>query len=186
MFQNLVRQAQAGNSNAVEEIIEKLYPLVIASIKRNYNKENEYDDLIQMGYLKILESIYEYDLNSSVYFLGFVKMNLRFLYLDCHKIRRHNSLNEIVGEDSDELVDLIVDDGIDVLNEVIGQFDYECVTKGLKNLPNRQKQVILMYYYYEMGIKDISASLNISYRTVVNTKTKALLNLRKSMKECLF
>lgn len=187
MFQDLVKRAKEGEEEAISVILEKLYPLIISSIRRNYNREAEYDDLIQMGYLKILESIYEYDLSSSVYFLGFVKMNLRFMYLDCHKRRIHTSLNEPCKDQEDgfELLDLILDPE-DTLEEVLSKMESEYITNRLKNLPNRQKQVILMYYYYEMGIKEISDSLNISYRTVVNTKTRALLNLRKSIGDGLF
>jgi len=38
--------------------------------------------------------------------------------------------------------------------------------------------VLKMYYFEDMGMKDIAKDLGLAYRTVVNTKTNGLEKLR--------
>ncbi|NLC04430.1 MAG: sigma-70 family RNA polymerase sigma factor, partial [Tissierellia bacterium] len=52
---------------------------------------------------------------------------------------------------------------------------------SLSVLGPRQRQVIWLFYVEEMSIGDIAHKLNISYRTVVNSKTKALKRLKKEI-----
>lgn len=178
-MEDLVFKAKNGDRNSLSEILERVYPLIISSIRRNYNKEAEYEDLIQMGYLKTIECVNDYDKSYNTYFLGYLKMSLRFMYLDLHKRKKMGSLNERT-EDDLEFVDLIADD-LNLSEEVILKLYGEYITKQLNILSKRQKQVIMMYYYYEMNIDEISKKLNISYRTVVNTKVNALKKLKESL-----
>lgn len=183
MFDNLVGRAKDGDLDAVGEIIEKLQPLVKASIKRYYNKINEYEDLLQDGNIKILESINSYEKSKGVHFLGYMKMNLKFLYLDKHKIKIHDSLNKTIGDSETEEIDLLVSQDLNILDQVIERDINGALGKSLGNLSERQKQVILLYYFEKLSIQEIAERLGISYRTVVNTKTNAIKNMKKNINE---
>lgn len=67
MFNEMVKKAKTGDEKALGEIVESLQPLLISSIRRYYNKPKEYDDLMQDGNLKIIESINDYDLDKGVH-----------------------------------------------------------------------------------------------------------------------
>lgn len=179
MFDELLKKAREGDKDSKEEIIKRLQPLIISSIRKYYNKGSEYEDLIQDGNIKILECIRDYDPKKEVHFLGYVKMSLRFLYLDKHKIKIHHSLNEMVGDGETELIDLIVSDHMDILEGILLKEEYQELTKALGCLTDRQKQIVHLYYIERMKIDDIATLLDISYRTVVNTKTRAIEILRK-------
>src|SRR5699024_7371446 len=88
----LLKKARRGDVSSQEEILERLKPLIIKSIQRYYNNKEEFQDLIQEGYLLVLECIENYDENKGVYFLGYVKAMLKFAYLNKHKERIHTSL----------------------------------------------------------------------------------------------
>lgn len=185
MFDDLVEKAKDGDRSAVAEIIEKLQPLVKASIRRYYNKINEYEDLLQDGNIKILESIHSYEKSQGVHFLGYIKMNLKFLYLDKHKIKIHDSLNKTIGDSEIEEIDLLPSQDLNILDGVIEKEISETLGQLLGNLPERQKQVILLYYFEKMSIKEIGEKLGISYRTVVNTKTNGIKNMRESINDII-
>jgi RNA polymerase sporulation-specific sigma factor len=185
MFDELVEKAKAGDRSAVAEIIEKLQPLVKASIRRYYNKINEYEDLLQDGNVKILESIHSYKKSQGVHFLGYIKMNLKFLYLDKHKIKIYDSLNKTVGDGEIEEIDLLVSQDLNILDQVIEKEISETLGQLLENLPERQKQVIILYYFEKMSIQEIGDKLGISYRTVVNTKTNGIKNMRGSINDII-
>src|SRR5699024_4613845 len=104
----LVVKAKKGDKESKEEILNRLEGLVINSIKKYYNNVHEYDDLIQEGNMVILESIASYDKRKGVYFLGYIKIMLRYSYLNNHKKRQHLSLNvEAKNGEGDELLNLL-------------------------------------------------------------------------------
>lgn len=179
MFSELVKRARAGEVEAVEEIIKRLQPLLIASIRRYYNKPEEYEDLMQDGNMKIIQSINTFDEGKGVHFLGYIKMNIRFLYLDKHKERIHQSLNERVGEGEVEIVDLLEGEEVDFLGSLMEGERHEELRRALGSLTRRQGEVVELFYGRGLAIGEIANSLGISYRTVVNTKTRALEKMRK-------
>lgn len=179
MFNEMVEKAKSGDKEALEEIIERLQPLLVSSIKRYYNKSDEYEDLMQDGNLKIIESINDYDKDKGVNFLGFIKFNIKYLYLDKHKERFHQSLNQQIGDGETELIDLLVGEEIDFLENIIKVEERKDLIKALKKLTERQREIIQLYYGENMSIGDIANELGLAYRTVVNTKTRALEKLKK-------
>ncbi len=81
----LLEKSKAGDLEAIEILLYKLKPLILASIRRYYNKVDEYDDLIQEGYEIILVAIEEYEENRGTQFLGYVKLQLKYHYLNKHR-----------------------------------------------------------------------------------------------------
>lgn len=177
MFQELVKKAKADDIAAKDEIIKRLQPLIISSIKRYYYNKNEFDDLIQAGNLKILESIILYDEKKGIYFLGYIKIMLKYMYLDMHKIKRHSSLNEKTSDTDIELIDLLVSDEVDILENIVVTEQIKSLREAINCLTDRQKAIILLFYIEKNSIGEIADKLNIKYRTVVNIKTSAVKKL---------
>ena len=183
MFNELIDRAKNDDILAANEIVEKLQPLVKTSIRRYYNKINEYEDLLQDGNLKILESISSFEKDKGVHFLGYIKMNLKFLYLDKHKIKIHASLNKNIGDSETEEIDLLVSDDLNIEDKIIKKEMSTKLGQALEKLPKRQKEVIILYYFEKMSIQEIGEKLGISYRTVVNTKVNGIKNMRGNIND---
>ena len=126
----------------------------------------------------ILQCIRDYDPRKGVHFLGYIKTNLRYLYLDKHKIKHHISLNQPVGDSESEMVDLLVSEDMGPIDIIIEDERNDWIRKSLNILTERQREVIICFYVYKMSIDDIAKKLGISYRTVVNTKTRAIEKLK--------
>src|SRR5699024_2848665 len=176
----LVVKAKKGDKESKEEILNRLEGLVINSIKKYYNNVHEYDDLIQEGNMVILESIASYDKRKGVYFLGYIKTMLRYSYLNNHKKRQHLSLNvEAKDGEGDELLNLLESEEASPLDEYLDLEEQSGLNHILGRLTDRQRQVIIYFYYENMSIGDIAKRLGITYRTVVNTKTRAIERIRE-------
>lgn len=179
----LLVKAKQGDVNSKEEILNRLQGLIIKKIQRYYNKREEYDDLIQNGNLVILECIKNYDEKRGVYFLGYVKTMLKYAYLNRHKKREHLSLNIPVGEDGeDELMNILESEEEGPMENILRLEDKSEIKKALSKLTDRQREVIIAYYIEGLSINDIAKRLGITYRTVVNTKTRALEIMRQQLK----
>lgn len=179
----LLEKARKGDVESTELIIEKLNPLIVASIRRYYNKAADYDDLIQEGRLAVLECIKDYDESKGVYFLGYVKTMLKFLYLNKHKEKILLSLNTPIGESKDqELIDILESEDGDILEEILKTEELEEIRYALESLTERQRKVIIYFYFEGYSISEIAKRMDATYRTIVNTKTNALEKMRRMLK----
>lgn len=179
-WNELVKLSKEGDKKAKEEILNRLLPLIISSIKRYYNRRELYEELIQEGNLCILECIESFQTDKNVYFLGYVKLQLRYLYLDKNKEKVHISINTKIGEKKeDEIIDTIESTDLEPLDEILDKEIKGQLHIYLKELTQRQKDIILLFYAMRWSISKIAEELDISYRTVVNTKTRAIDILRK-------
>ena len=182
-WSSLVERSKEGDVDAKEEVLNRLLPLIISSIKRYYNRREFYEELIQEGNLCILEAIESFDPGQNVYFLGYIKLQLRYLYLNKNRQKFHASLNVIIGDESqEEIINLIPSDEIGTEDNLIVEEEIEELNESLKCLTDRQRRVVILFYVNRNSITEIANSLNVSYRTVVNTKTRALEILRKNLK----
>ncbi len=153
MWENLIQEAKNDNKEAMEEIINRLQPLIISSIRKYYNNGKEYEDLIQEGNLMILESLKDYDSTKGVHFLGYIKLNLKYLYLNKHKRKIHLSLNEPLGDGELEMIDLLVSDAQPALDVILEDEKNIQIKKALDKLTQRQKEIIILYYVKNMSMR---------------------------------
>lgn len=178
IIDKLLEESRNGDVNSKNELLIKLRPLIISSINKYYPNSRDYEDLIQDGYVVILDCIEQYDPSKGVYFLGYVKTMLKYNYLQNHRNKTMISLNSPLGEDKEgEMIDLLESKDLGPLELFLEIERDNTLSKALSILGPRQRQVIEMFYLEGLSIADIAKCLEISYRTVVNTKTRALERL---------
>lgn len=183
MFQKLVGLAKLGDKNSEKEIINKLQPLLVSSIRKYYNISQEYEDSMQDGNLLILQCIRDYDEEKGVYFLAYIKSKIMYLYLNKNKRKKHLSLNEKLKDGESEIIDLIESDDMDILDSLIKSQGNMDLYRAYEKLSKREKQVISLYYMRRKNMKIIAKELEISYRTVVNIKSSGIDKLRIYLKK---
>ncbi|RKD32319.1 sigma-70 family RNA polymerase sigma factor [Thermohalobacter berrensis] len=166
-------------------MILRLKPLILSSIKRYYNKKDIYDDLIQEGYELILNGLENYDEKKGVHFLGYIKLLLKYHYLNKNKDNENTiSLNMPINDEEDmELIDTIQSKSLNQEEIIVKREDNEILHSSFLKLTKRQRQVISLFYVNNLSIKEISKKLGISYRTVVNTKATAIKKLKKFLEK---
>ena len=158
--------------------------MIISSIKHYYNRRDLYEELIQEGNLCILEAIESFEMDKKVYFLGYAKLQLKYLYLNKNKEKVCLSLNTKIGEKKeDEILDTLESQGLEPLEEIMEEILKTQVNTCLKYLSKRQRDVVVLFYVNRLSIGEIAEKLDVSYRTIVNTKTRAIEILREHLKE---
>lgn len=103
--------------------------------------------------------------------------------LESLKFLSHTSLDQLIGisEESDiKLMDLISTEKKEEPEEKILKYEQiEMLGRAISQLDKRQKQVLTLYYYEELSMKEIAAVLNVTVSRVSQLKTMALVNIRK-------
>jgi RNA polymerase sigma factor for flagellar operon FliA len=93
------------------------------------------------------------------------------------------SLNDIwfMGDDSDELSIMETLEAPDNMNPDIimeKQEIKEYIIEAIKKLPDKEKKVIVLYYYEDLTLKEIGQVLDVTESRVSQLHTKAIMRLR--------
>lgn len=106
-----------------------------------------------------------------------------FLDWQCQmKVNNVVSLNEYMEQGSDVPADKNIASGFDGPEAVIEQSELkEMLEEALDLLTDKEKKVILLYYYEELTLKEISYVLEVSESRVSQLHTKALQKMKTKM-----
>lgn len=137
------------NKNQLEYIYKQLHREAFLWARQccSYNEEHA-REVMQMVYLKVLEGKAKFHEKSNIKtWLFAVIRNTSFDYVKSQTIHvRLESITEIENEE-----------------QYYNDNDYE---QTLKNLPDRQHQVLLLVFYHDMTLNEVTEVLNISIGSV--------------------
>lgn len=170
----IIHQSLKGDINAQEKLLKKLKPLLLRNIAKYSLKEDDIEDLLQEGYIVILNSLKSYNPIKNVHFLGYVKVNIQYFYINYFRNKTINyiSLNNMSKEitnTTDSFAQLLEAEEIAELHECI------------KSLPIKDQNILTLFYKEEFSISKISDILNIPYRSVLGRKRNSIKKLRKML-----
>jgi len=161
------------NIDNSEQIINAYMPLLKANARKF--SRFEYDEMIDESKILAMESICEYDKNKGS-FGYFLKLKLLYHYLDKSKIDPVNSLDDL-DSNGEAIVETIVDD-FDFEEMLFNNEKYEFLYKAIDSLEEKDKEIIIYKFFYDMTITEISNIMDISYKTVANRTSLAIRKLR--------
>ena len=146
--------------------------------------DNIVEDLLQEGYIVILEGIKEYDKNRNAHFLEFIKIKIRFFYKNyfrnTKKQRLTDSLDDKMENSHKEMFinifsqnQILIEDSFERAEQI------DSVMKCIKELKTIDQAIINLYYFKCLSMFEISNKLNISYRSAIGRKHNAINKLKK-------
>ena len=92
------------------------------------------------------------------------------------------SLNEYLEQGNDIAPDRVTGSGFDTPEGVVERSELrEMLDKALELLTEKEKKVILLYYYEELTLKEISAVLEVTESRVSQLHTRALQKMKTKM-----
>lgn len=177
----LVVRLQNGDGGAFEEIYKLTSGKAFATALSIVKNRDDAEDLLQDAYVTVLNKINT--LEKPETFIGWfniiVANKAKNFLQKSHPIMFHDDEDEelVLGSITDE--DEEYKPGIDVEKEELRKD----VMSLINNLSDEKKTVILLYYYDNMSIKDISQALEINENTVKSRMLQAKKDLTKGVKE---
>lgn len=198
----LALEAQGGDSSTVAALWTEVEKFIRWQARRRLHLTGvlagaEYDDLVQGGYLALVEAVDSYDVAKGG-FLTMLNFKLLTIFAEMQGLRTgHDALNRAavsldapIGEDGGDAVqmaDFIPDPQaqaeLDGVNERIFQSQLQqALTRALDALPPNRREVIKARFYENKTLKQVGIERQISPERARVLEFEALRQLRQGAK----
>jgi RNA polymerase sigma-70 factor (ECF subfamily) len=175
----LVSLYQTGNEEAFEMLLHRhksrIYTAIYLIVKDRYVAE----DLLQETFIKVVNTIKRSRYNEEGKFSPWLSRVAHNLAID--HFRKKKRYPEIVLEDGSRVFN-----SLDFAEDSFESSQMLKETKTrlrelVKELPEEQKQVLIMRHFLQMSFQEIAERSGVSINTALGRMRYALINLRKKM-----
>lgn len=161
----------------VERHKDRVYTTVYLIVKDRYTAE----DLLQEVFIKAIKTIKSGKYNEEGKFLPWILRIAHNLAVDFYrKSRRYPT---IVMEDGSNVFNTLEFSESSIEDEKIKQDTYAILKKYIKELPDAQREVLVMRHYMKMSFQEIAEATEVSINTALGRMRYALLNLKKKFEQ---
>ena len=179
--QELVREYLTGSENALEHLItrhkEKVCTSIIIFTKDRYLAE----DLFQDTFIKVINKLKAGKYKEEGKFLPWV---MRISYNICiDHYRKTKRSPKVVNTEGFDIFDILPLSQESPEQLMMGNQSKDKVRKLLEELPEEQKEVVLLRHYYDFSFKEIAELTGVSINTALGRMRYSLINLRKVIEE---
>lgn len=177
----LISQYKKGNEGAFAILVnrhkKKIYTTIYMIVKDQYLAE----DLMQETFVKVVHTIKSGRYNEEGKFLPWVSRIAHNLAID--HFRKAKRYPTIVMEDGSNIFNSI-EFAEDSFESHQIQEDINALLRSfIKELPDTQREVLMMRHYMQMSFQEIADATGVSINTALGRMRYALINIRKKMEE---
>ncbi|MEZ4788437.1 MAG: sigma-70 family RNA polymerase sigma factor [Flavobacteriales bacterium] len=179
--QELVRLYLEGQETAFEELLNRHKRKVWSHIYLLVRERELTEDLFQEAFIKVVHTLKTGKYNEEGKFLPWVMRIAHNLVID--HFRRNKKMPLVRSNEEHDVFATIAQPGKNVEQRLVNvQIDAD-VRKLIDNLPEEQREVVIMRTYLSMSFKEIAEQTDVSINTALGRMRYALINMRKMIKE---
>lgn len=175
--EQLVKEILTGNQSAMEILINRYYKMIFSYI---YRYTGEYDssyDITQDVFIKMMKSLNRYDVKAASFKTWIFKIALNtskdFLKKSSYRLEtKVEQIDENITDNSGNIVD--------ILSRIEKR---EEVKRAINELPDFQREVVILKFFYDMKIRDIAQITDSNESTVKSRLHQGILKLRNMLLE---
>lgn len=173
----LVRSYIEGNEYALSLLIEKHQSKIFGFIYSKIPHKDICEDIFQDTFIKVIKTLKSNSYNEEGKFLSWVMRIAHNLVIDYY--RKNKKMPMQRDTETFSVFSILSDDSPTVENEMVTA-QLETDLKVLINeLPEDQKQVLVMRMYQDLSFKEIAENTGVSINTALGRMRYAILNIRK-------
>ncbi|MTI22412.1 sigma-70 family RNA polymerase sigma factor, partial [Fulvivirga sp. RKSG066] len=175
----LVSLYKEGNEGAFEELLNRhksrIFTTIYLIVKDSYVAE----DLLQEVFVKAIRTIKEGRYNEEGKFLPWITRIAHNLAID--NFRKEKRYPTVILEDGSRVFNTMEFSEDSIESQQIKKDTHSRLRKLVQELPEAQKEVLIMRHYMEMSFQEIAETTGVSINTALGRMRYALINLRKKM-----
>jgi len=179
--ETLVHQYMHGNEQALEILIRRHKSKVFTSIFIFLRDQYLAEDLFQDTFIKVVRKLRAGQYQEEGKFLPWVMRIAHNLCIDYY--RKTKRTPQITTPDGFDIFNILKFSDNNPEKIIIRQQSHQKVREMVDNLPNEQKEVVILRHYADLSFKEIAEITNVSINTALGRMRYALINLRKIQKE---
>ncbi|WP_394748665.1 RNA polymerase sigma factor [Spongiimicrobium salis] len=173
----LIKDYMKGNEKALEILINKHNQRITSFIYSKVADRDIADDIFQDTFIKVIRTLKRGSYSEEGKFLPWVMRIAHNLIIDYYRKNKRMPLFE--GSDDFNIFSIIGDEKLNAEGQIIkDQIDCDLGVL-IQELPEDQKEVLIMRIYKDMSFKEISENTGVSINTALGRMRYALINLRK-------
>ena len=173
----LVKNYIQGDENALEVLINRHNQKISSFIYSKVLDKDITEDIFQDTFIKVIKTLKRGSYSEEGKFLPWVMRIAHNLIID--HFRKNKRMPKFEGSDDFNIFSVIHDDKLNAEKQMIkNQIDSD-LSVLIDELPDDQREVLIMRIYKDMSFKEISENTGVSINTALGRMRYALINLRK-------
>ncbi|WP_343486475.1 sigma-70 family RNA polymerase sigma factor [Allomuricauda sp. d1] len=173
----LVRNYIDGDEKALETLINRHNQRISSFIYSKVLDRDITEDIFQDTFIKVIKTLKRGSYSEEGKFLPWVMRIAHNLIID--HFRKNKRMPKFEGSDDFNIFSVIKDDKLNAEKQLIkDQIDSD-LSILIEELPDDQREVLMMRIYKDMSFKEIAENTGVSINTALGRMRYALINLRK-------
>jgi len=173
----LVKNYIGGDERSLEALINRHNQRISSFIYSKVLDRDITEDIFQDTFIKVIRTLKRGSYSEEGKFLPWVMRIAHNLIID--HFRKNKRMPMFEGSDDFNIFSVISDDKLNAEKQLIKNQINSDLKILIEELPEDQKEVLLMRIYKEMSFKEISENTGVSINTALGRMRYALINMRK-------
>ncbi len=174
---SLVSSYLKGDERCFEILITRHKQRVYNFIFSKVLDKDITEDIFQDTFIKVINTLKRGKYNEEGKFLPWVMRIAHNLIID--HFRKSNRMPTFKNTDEFDIFSVLGDGELNAEKQLIKEQILSDVRRVIEELPDDQKEVLVMRMYKDMSFKEISESTGVSINTALGRMRYALINMRK-------
>lgn len=166
-----------GDEKSLEILITNHKQRIFSFILSKVLDREIAEDIFQDTFVKVINTLKRGAYNEEGKFLPWVMRISHNLIID--HFRRNKRMPKFNNTDEFDIFSVLSDEVLNVEKQLIKNQILNDVKDLIEELPDDQKEVLIMRMYRDMSFKEIAENTDVSINTALGRMRYALINLRK-------
>jgi len=181
----LAAQVARGESAALEALYDRYASTVLGIALKVVGEQGAAEDVLQETFWRVWRSASTFQAERGA-FTGWLFRIARNLAIDAYRKRNVRPQAITGGVDAEPILDRTPDPNADVVEQTQTLLKHRQVRSAMANLPQVQRQVIEMAYFYGMTRQEIAEATGEALGTIHTRARLALQKLREELERQKF
>ena len=173
----LVKNYIDGDESALGKLIKKHKSRIYNFIFSKVLNRDIAEDIFQDTFIKVIKTLKRGIYNEEGKFLPWIMRIAHNLVID--HFRRNNRIPKFENNNEYDIFQNLSDSSLNAEKSIIKNQVSSDLQLLVEELPNDQKDVIIMRLYRDMSFKEIAENTGVSINTALGRMRYAIINLRK-------
>ena len=171
--EKLIKELLQGNESAMEILVKRYYDLVHSFIYRNTSDYNIAYDITQDVFIKMMKNIDKYQIENGKFksWLLKIAVNTTKDYFRSKTYKQRTQSYDISNQEIEDRTNVV-----DILSK---KEEAIKIKEAIENLPKLQREAVILKYYNDLKIKEISYITGENENTIKSRLFNGVKNLKR-------